>query len=278
MLIHCHGARGSVPVSGAAYQKYGGDTSCIELVSEKGTRLIIDAGTGIRALGNTLIRSKFEPLHLLFTHLHWDHVQGFPFFQPIFGDYEIHIHGPVLNGISIEQNFKRIMDPPFFPFPFDALKARFVFYQISGQLFRIEDFEIMPIPLNHPGGGFGYRISENGHALVFLTDNELGYTHSEGLTPAYYAEMIRDTDILIHDAQYNRSEYAQSAGYGHSNADEALLLAKTAGVKRLGLFHHNYNRTDRQIDEMVKEFGKQLRDAGSELDCFAMRPDFCLRF
>ena len=267
-----------MPVSGAAYQKYGGDTSCIELVSEKGTRLIIDAGTGIRTLGNTLIRSKSEPLHLLFTHLHWDHIQGFPFFQPIyFRDYEIHIHGPGLNGISFEQNLRRVMDPPYFPFPFNALKARFVFYEINEQPFMIEDFEIRPIPLNHPGGGFGYRISENGRSLVFLTDNELGYAHSEGLTLKYYAEMIRDTDILIHDAQYNRSEYAQSAGWGHSSADEALLLAKTAKAGQLGLFHHNHNRTDRQIDEMVKEFGKQLRNTGSGLDCFAMRPDLLLR-
>lgn len=244
------GTRGSIPVPGPGTLRYGGNSTCCELDLD-GQRVIIDAGSGIRPLGHTLGPEPGE-LILLLTHLHWDHVMGFPFFAPAYSPQAVIRVGGWPRGLpGLEQMFHSVHAQGYFPIDFKDLHAEIQRDpSLDPPRFAIGRHQITTIPLNHPQGAIGYRLEGPGGALVFITDNEL-----DPLTPAppKLVQFCRGADILIHDAQFLPSEMALRRGWGHSDWASALRLAQAAGVGRLLLTHHDPSRDDQALDRLASE-------------------------
>jgi phosphoribosyl 1,2-cyclic phosphodiesterase len=272
MFIRCWGARGSIPVSGEEYLRYGGDTPCLEIRTEDNRIVIIDAGSGIRRLGNRLLAEDRHDYTMIFTHAHWDHIMGFPFFKPIYlPETRISIFGCPFAQSSVKGMITRIMAPPNFPVNFEDITAEIHYQETCQDTFTIGSLTITPIPLSHPNQGMGYRFQEAGKSFVFLTDNELAYRHPGGMAFEDYCAFAKGADLLVHDAEFRPEDYSLTRTWGHSVYTDALQLALDAGVERLGLFHHNQERTDRGVEEMVEDCRKT--SAGRSLECFAMHQD-----
>jgi ribonuclease BN (tRNA processing enzyme) len=271
MIIRCYGARGSIPVSGKQYLKYGGDTTCLEIRSKNDEIIIVDAGSGIRRLGNNLLDEQRYEYNIIFTHSHMDHILGFPFFKPIYNKKAtINLMGcPATQG-DISKLLSRAMSAPFFPIQFEQLRAKINYTADCPISFSIDSIEISPINLSHPNIGMGYKFIEDEKTFVFLTDNELGYRHRNGMTFDEYADFAKDADLLIHDAEYTPEQYKSVKTWGHSNYLDALNLALTARVKRLGLFHHNQDRSDKDQDAIVQECNYIIKSRKREMECFAL--------
>lgn len=273
MRITCWGARGSVSVSGPDYVVYGGETTCLEVRGPTGELLILDAGTGIRRLGNRLIKEGQVEATILFTHAHWDHITGFPFFKPLFRESsKLKIICCAFTPEFVRQMLANTMAAPYFPVPLAKVQAQLSYPEIAAQPFQVAGLEITSIPISHPNGGSGYKLSQDGKTFVFLTDNELGHRHPGGLPLGAYQDFCQAADLLIHDAEYTPQEYANGfKGYGHSTFTEALELAISAKVKKFGLFHHNQDRTDEQVESMVAACQRRVLEAGSDLEVWAVR-------
>jgi phosphoribosyl 1,2-cyclic phosphodiesterase len=271
MDIKCWGSRGSISVSGDQYFKYGGDTTCLEITAKSGEKIIIDAGTGIRRLGNSFIQRKINQYYLLFTHVHWDHIQGFVFFRPLLlHDVNLIVQNRKFSGIQTRDVLNKIMELPFFPIGLRDLKADIQFDDALNGKFNIGSVNIETIPTSHTGGGLGYKFIEDGKSFVFLTDNELGFDHPDGVGFDAYLDFSRNVDLLFHDGEYTKEEYKQKKTWGHSSIQDVLDLAVKANVKKLGLFHLNQDRTDDQMDQIIKECRADLKKKNSPLDCFAV--------
>jgi phosphoribosyl 1,2-cyclic phosphodiesterase len=271
MKITCWGARGSIPVSGSEYAKYGGDTTCIEVRSRDNDVVIIDAGTGIRKLGNKLIMSGETNLNILFTHVHWDHLMGFPFFKPIYSkNTTLTLYGCAYTRQSIETVLAKSMIAPYFPVDFSQLPAAIVPRTICEEPFTIGPLQITPIQLSHPNQGIGYRFIEDGRSFVFLTDNELTLRHPGGMEYADYVAFCRGADLVVHDAEYTKDQYAITRGWGHSVYTDALRLALEAGAKKFGLFHHNQDRTDEDLDRIVDDCNSIVAKKNATLHCYGL--------
>lgn len=275
MKIRCWGARGSIPVSGREHLKYGGDSTCIEVIGQDGRTIIIDSGTGIRRLGNqALADGRFE-FDLIFTHAHWDHLLGFPFFKPLYNKKtKISIYGSVHAQQTIRRIIEHTMEAPYFPVDLNAASAEVIFSDLSGVPIELGTIHVDPILLSHPNGGFGYRFIENGKTFVFLTDNELEQVHPQGKSYVDYLAFSKGADVLIHDAEYTEKEYAsRTKGWGHSSYRKALEFALEAGVKQFGLFHHNQDRSDDEIDAIVADCREIIARTGSKMICYAVAQD-----
>lgn len=273
MYIRCWGARGSIPVSGKQFIKYGGDTTCIEIRTKSDDLIIVDAGTGIRRLGNKLMEDSHTHLNLFFTHAHWDHIMGFPFFKPIYSpDFEIRmLRCPI--PAYVKKMLSKVMTAPNFPVEYADVKAKIIYEEDCLEEVTIGSVTATPIKLSHPNTGNGYRFTEDGKTFVFLTDNELDYLHPGGLEYPAYLEFAKGADILFHDAEYTANEYKLTRKWGHSIYTRALSLAMEAGVKKFGLFHHNQDRSDTQLDEMVEACKAIIAEKESSLECFGVAAD-----
>ncbi|MEE8575082.1 MAG: MBL fold metallo-hydrolase [Thermodesulfobacteriota bacterium] len=273
MRIHCWGSRGSVTVSGEKYKKYGGDTTCIEVESDNGDLIIIDAGTGIRMLGNKLVETKDQrDINLLLTHAHWDHLSGFPFFKPIYMENNtIRIYGPQATRDSLKSIISKTMTYPYFPIEFENVSADITFLEMDNSGLKIGPVSVETIPISHPNQGCGYKLTEGDKKFVFLTDNEFTHAHAGGLKFDDYREFSEGADLLVHDAEYTREEYAYTKGWGHSVYLDTLELAMKANVKRLGLFHLNQDRSDEEADKMLADCTRIISENGSNLDCFMVK-------
>lgn len=271
MIIRCWGSRGSIPVSGKQYLRYGGNTTCLEIRTNDDKILIVDAGSGIREAGNHLIASGLHNFTLLLTHAHWDHIMGFPFFKPIYSHKtNLDIWGCPFAQDSIKEMLARTMEAPNFPVTFDSIHANISYQNTCIDSYILGSMVITPIALSHPNQGSGYKFEEGGKSFIFLTDNELGYKHEGGLDFQDYLDFSRDADLLFHDAEYKEEEYKKTRGWGHSYYKDALKLAIEAGVKKLGLFHHNQERIDSEIDAIVNDCQKEIKKHGNILECFAI--------
>ncbi len=271
MIIRCYGARGSIPVSGPEYLRYGGDTTCWEIRSCDDDIIILDAGSGIRRLGNRLLREKRFDCTLFLTHSHWDHILGFPFFKPIYdARTTIGIRGCNEAQGDLKKLLARAMSGPYFPVNFDSLAATITYEDDCVLSYHVGPVEVWPIPLSHPNGGQGYKLVEDGKSFVFLTDNELGYRHRGGLGPEAYVEFARGADLFIHDAEYTPEEYRHTRTWGHSTYLDALAVAIQARVRSFGLYHHNQDRDDAGVDGMVAHCQELVAAQGIALEVFAV--------
>jgi phosphoribosyl 1,2-cyclic phosphodiesterase len=274
MYIKCWGSRGSIPVSGEQYLKYGGDTTCIEIRTKDDRIIIVDAGTGIRRLGNQLMEEGRFSYDIIFTHAHLDHLMGFPFFKPIYlEETRIHLQGCPFAQKYIEAMLTRLMAAPNFPVRYADIMARMRYEPSCPERFDIGTVSVVPIRLSHPNQGSGYKFIEDGKTFVFLTDNELDFTHLGGLPFPLYRAFAENADLLMHDAEYTEEEYKLAKQWGHSLYTSALELAISANVKRFGLFHLNQDRTDTQMDEMVDHCREIIAERKSDLECFAVGAD-----
>jgi phosphoribosyl 1,2-cyclic phosphodiesterase len=275
MKINFWGTRGSISAPGRERIKYGGHTTCVSVELADGSIIIIDGGTGIKDLSDYFQKNKPEltNFNVLMTHAHWDHVIGFPFFLPVyFKKNTINFYGTSTTHKNVKKLIAHVWDPPFFPVPFESLKAKFNFYQCRKCKFiEINHAKITTIPLSHPNGGVGYKIEENNKTFVFLTDNELSFQHNPEIKVEDYAEFARGADLLVHDGQYSPKDYKITRGWGHSVYLEACELALKAGVKKLALTHHDYNHSDKDIDGFVKEGKAYFRANKSRIQCLAAR-------
>jgi phosphoribosyl 1,2-cyclic phosphodiesterase len=274
MIIRSWGARGSIAVSGPGYVRYGGDTACLEVRTRNDQIIIVDAGSGIRRLGNRLRAEKRSSFNLFFTHSHWDHILGFPFFKPIYDPKtRIELYGcPMTNGDMVRL-LAGVMKPPHFPVPYGEIEATVNYQGVCAENLLIDSVSIRAIPLSHPNLGAGFRFDEGDRSLVFLTDNELGHHHRGGRSFEEYAEFARGADVLIHDAEYTPEEYGRTRSWGHSCHTDALRLALAAGVRSFGLYHHNQDREDDGVDAMVADCQRLAREAGSDLTVFGVTQD-----
>lgn len=271
MIIHCWGSRGSITVSGKQYLRYGGNTTCLEVRTNDDKILIVDAGSGIRELGNAMIKTGRRDFTLLLTHSHWDHIMGFPFFKPIYSRKAgLNIWGCPFARNSIKEMLSRVMAAPNFPVNFESIRARMSYHDMCSEACKLGAMTITPIALSHPNQGTGYKFEEDGKIFVFLTDNELGYRHKGGLNFKKYVEFSREADLLFHDAEYKEDEYKKTRGWGHSSYKDVVSLALEAGVKKLGLFHHNQERTDDEVDAIVDDCKDMIRKSGKKMKCVAV--------
>jgi phosphoribosyl 1,2-cyclic phosphodiesterase len=271
MIIRCWGARGSIPVSGKNYLRYGGNTTCMEIRNHRDDIVLVDAGSGIREAGNAFLAANRHDFTLLMTHAHWDHIMGFPFFKPLYRHKtNITVWGCAYAQDSIREMLARVMSAPYFPLNYDEIHAHITYAEICEDAHQLGDLTITPIALSHPNQGSGFKFSEGGKNFVFLTDNELGFRHEGGLDYDDYREFCLGADLLIHDAEYRDEEYPKIKGWGHSTIEQAVSLALDAGVKQLGLFHHNQDRSDDEIDDMVGRCREIIRERKSALQCFAV--------
>ena len=269
MKITVWGCRGTLPTPGAHTLKYGGNTTCLEIRNRDGYPTIVDAGSGLRYLGKKLLQEEgCKEMCLMLTHSHWDHLMGFPFFTPAyFSRFKINVCGIQSARNYMCQSLARQLEAPYFPVDFEQLKASFNFGCSGPGCASCRRMHIESVPLSHPNGGFGFKFHENGRSFVLLTDNELGYQHPGGLLPYEYVDFCKGVDVLFHDAQYTDADYEKTRSWGHSTFAQTLKLALDAKVKRLGIFHHDPDRTDADLDRLVNELQQQ---AGSRLEVFAV--------
>ena len=252
MRVRFWGVRGSIPSPGPDTAAVGGNTSCVEVQCGK-TRIILDAGTGIRRLGSVLVDRGELQIHLLLSHYHWDHIQGLPFFAPtyvpsatlqVFGLHAIH---------SIDEVLRQQMTEPVFPISFEHLLSRWTFRNVEcGHRFRVGDAVVSAALLDHPGGVLAFRIEHGGHSVVYATDTEQWPSPDPALL-----ELAEGADLLIYDSQYTPQEYrgergGSKRGWGHSTYEIGCGIAREAKVERYVLFHHDPQRTDAGVAQLER--------------------------
>jgi len=256
MRITFWGVRGSIPTPGPDTAAVGGNTSCVEVRAGK-LLLVFDGGTGLRLLGKSLLKSMPITAHLFFSHVHWDHIQGFPFFDPAFvpGNV-IHLYGGNNVSRTLEETLAGQMDHPSFPVHLSEMGAKMHFHDIiEGQPLELDAGNgtkavITTARGNHPNGVWAYRVDHGGHSVMYATDTE----HYAVVDPQLL-KLAKGVDVLVYDSQYTPEEYAGTGGgmpklgWGHSTFDEAVKLAKAAAAKKLVLYHHDPTQNDAAVAE-----------------------------
>lgn len=270
MYVKFWGVRGSYPVPGPATNRIGGNTACVQVRTADGTNLVLDAGTGIRRLGQQLSSSGLgDAVHLLISHTHWDHIQGLPFFAPLYSaDSRVDIYARQRD-VHLKTLFSNQTREPYFPVGLEDVAARVCYHEVvEGVQFAIDGATVRCVRLNHPYIAIGYRIDADGGSLVYLTDTApfdrmlLGYEFIErpdlsGVPTESDAEQLaaiqrdvvdicRGADVVIIDTMFEQEEYLRYPHWGHSTPEHALDLVLPAGAKCLALFHHHPGRTDEQ--------------------------------
>lgn len=250
------GVRGSIPSPGNDTAVVGGNTACVE-VSGGGSRVILDAGSGIRALGDELVKRKeHERVTILLSHVHWDHVLGLPFFTPLYlpSSQLCLMSGPLGGDTTLRDALRAQMSQPLFPVSFDAVSTRVSTVDLPDNArFSVGALEVSTALMNHPDPVVAYRVEYGGRSVVYATDTE----HREGQLDERLVRLARGADVLIYDAQYTPEEYrgevgASKRGWGHSTYAAGIDIARAAGVRTLALFHHDPRRTDAEVAEIVQ--------------------------
>lgn len=245
------GVRGSIACPSSSHVRYGGNTSCLEVCAGD-QAIILDAGTGIRGLGHNFMERSVKSAHLLLTHSHWDHINGFPFFAPGFKKgYEFQVMAGHLESGSIRDVLAGQMMQPTFPVPLEAMQASLAFEDFkAGDTFNLApDVKVKTTPLNHPNGATGYRIEHAGKSICYITDTE----HVPGKPDQNILSLIQGTDLVIYDATYTEEEFPSKVGWGHSTWEEAVRLSQAAGAKKLAIFHHDPEHDDAFMDDIAEQ-------------------------
>jgi len=249
------GVRGSIPSPGKDTVFYGGNTPCLQVVLDDGTDVILDAGSGIRELGRQMMERRHKTdAFLLFSHYHWDHIQGLPFFTPgyIKGN-KVRAYGVPGPASFVLQVLSRQMEQPFFPVSLNNTFPMLDFYDLPGGHLDLGSGRVNYLRTNHPDFCATYRFEEKGRSFVYFTDNELFPPDKPQTLRSEMVAFCRDADVLVHDSQYTREEIGRKLGWGHSTNLDSVDLAIESGVKKLVLFHHDPTRTDAGVDAMLAE-------------------------
>lgn len=283
MRYRFRGTRGSLSAPGADTVKYGGNTTCIEVRSDADDLIILDAGTGIRELGLELAQSMPVKCHLFVSHTHWDHIQGVPFFIPMFvPGNELIIYGPPdpMTMTGIEAVLAKQMEYPHFPVRVAELQADISYETLNdGQTVDLGFATVSTILMNHPAMDFGCKVKCDGKTLFFTGDHEPFYNIYQPGDEDYeeygkivdernqgIVDFIRGVDVFIADSQYTEEEYQIKQGWGHSTFERTLALAKEAGVGKAFLTHHETTRTDDQLDEIFERLQEEWKDSGVDFE------------
>jgi phosphoribosyl 1,2-cyclic phosphodiesterase len=276
------GTRGSIATPGKATVHFGGNTSCIELITDAGKHLILDCGTGARLLGNHMMAKASGPLSgaILLTHTHWDHIQGFPFFAPLFipGNH-FEVYGPEGCHTSLRDVLSGQMDYHYFPVELNQLAAQIQYADLTEGAHQIAGVTVRAQAMNHPSPTLGYRVEGDGVSVLYLGDHE-PYSEQvwrEGAEPGRiesihhdgdrdHAEYMKNADLLIHEAQYTPEEYPAKRNWGHSTFEYVIQLAAAAGVRRLILTHHDPSHDDAFMFGIENRARQFARDLGSSME------------
>jgi ribonuclease BN (tRNA processing enzyme) len=267
------GTRGSVPVSGPQYTTFGGNTSCLE-VARDGRTVIIDAGTGIRSLGDALMHSRNREVHLFFGHTHWDHIIGFPFFMPLYSaEFIIHIYAEETKERTIQEALTKILRPHYFPVRLEEMQAELRYHPlVIGSPVRVGDITVSVIACEHPGGALAFRIDTPDRRVAYVTDHEFlksyrgapaDVTLEDALVEPYLPliDFLRGSDPIIHEAQYTPREYRSKVGWGHSSMSNATALMKLCEARDWYVIHHDPAADDENLHRRERLHWRIIADA-----------------
>jgi phosphoribosyl 1,2-cyclic phosphodiesterase len=261
------GARGSIPAPGPETTRYGGNTSCVQLTLSDGSVLVLDAGTGIRNLG-TALRLTGQPLHILLTHLHLDHIQGLMFFAPAFRpECEIVVWGPASPEGSLQDRIARYISAPLTPIEVRELPCQVSFREAETTEWQIGPARIHAASVSHRGPTLGYRVEADGSSVCYIPDHEPGLGASLAELDEEWIsgfDLAREATLLIHDSQYTDDEYREHLGWGHSPLSDALVLGQRTGAERLLLFHHDPLHSDDFLDALQGSALERWAELGGE--------------
>ena len=283
-LVRFWGVRGSIPTPGRTTYRYGGNTSCVEVRIDD-SLFICDGGTGLRELGLDLIKRSNAPVsaHFLFSHMHWDHIQGFPFFGPVYRPQNnFYIYGTNEGDRRFYSLLSGQMRSSYFPVDFSDLNANIHPRDLGDGVRVIDDVIVRCFEQRHPGGSYAYSFEKNGHKVVYATDNEIDLTlldteqvlrdpKSARLLPPAFVEFCRGADLLIADGQYTDEEYPKYVGWGHARATTVVDLAVAAGVRQLAIYHHDPMQSDRDVESKIEMCRQRASRFNSPLFIFAAR-------
>ncbi|HIG50804.1 MAG TPA: MBL fold metallo-hydrolase [Candidatus Marinimicrobia bacterium] len=260
------GVRGSVPSPGPTTNRYGGNTSCVSITADNKI-LILDAGTGIRNLGSAIIGQPELEIFVVVTHSHWDHIQGFPFFTPIYQpNRPVHMFPTLHKKNVVLASLIDQMDGAHFPITPDQVPSNFNFVTENPLEFLANNgFQLELVPMNHPGKAFGYKITIDDKIICYFTDNEIDPPYEKSIELDELTNQCKNADILIHDAQYIEADMPLKHGWGHSLISQVTKLGESAEVKNLVYYHHDPERSDDDIDAELEKASKALKENGSSV-------------
>jgi len=263
------GCRGSLAAPGPETVHYGGNTSCVELRLQDESVVILDAGTGIRALGLKLAEEPPPRIDILLTHLHLDHLEGLGFFTPLWErKSELHIWGPASPLKSLEDRIATYLSPPLFPVHLSDVPSRPTFHDVPEEEWMVGSAAVVAQPVSHPGPTVGYRLDDDGHVFVYMPDHEpaLG-VDLQTVSPDWISGygVAFGADVLLHDGQYTEEEYARKVGWGHSSTEHVVTFAKIAKVRRLVMFHHDPLHTDADLEVILARARELWGENGGEI-------------
>jgi phosphoribosyl 1,2-cyclic phosphodiesterase len=262
------GCRGSIASPGETTVRYGGNTPCVELRPASGPLIVLDAGTGIRRLGEICERDGVRKAHLVLTHLHLDHIEGLGFFSPLWRhDVELDVWGPSSPVESLASRIARYLSPPLFPVALAEVPGRLTFHDVPDDQWAIGSVSLRAEPISHPGPTVGYRLEEDGRSLAYLPDHEPALAGQLGSRPPEWVSgfsLAEHVDVLVHDAQFTELEYEARVGWGHSSVAHAVQFARLAQVGRLLLFHHDPTHSDTDLDRIAEHARELWGDDGAQ--------------
>jgi ribonuclease BN (tRNA processing enzyme) len=288
MIVKFWGTRGSIPVPGKGTLKYGGNTPCVEIRSSENKLLILDGGSGIRELGKHIVNSSNEKdINIFISHYHWDHIQGIPFFMPLFNtNNKVTFYGISSNGLDVEKEMQQQMHPNNFPISLEEFKADLHFKEIDQNIiYNINGFKVETFILNHPSPTLTFKITENNACFIYMTDNELNIDHTQGKQDDSFLRTMnqdlisfcKDCDYLVHDAMFEETSMLDKKGWGHSSNVSLAQFSIMANIKNLVLFHYNPDYDDTKIDIILKETQLFLKKNNSEINCIASKEGLEIR-
>ena len=253
MRVTFHGVRGSTPCQSDDIQRYGGNTSCVSVDAPGQQPLLFDMGTGLRYYGKRVSNDQPFRGSCLLSHLHWDHVQGLPFFTPLLKEgSSLDVYGPAqADGRSLDEVVSYTIRPPLFPVSVDELPGEVRFHDTADTEFAIGAFDVMARLIPHLGPTLGFRIEFGGRSIAYLSDHQQPFDGSYSAAPGAL-ELVEGVDLLIHDSQYTQPEFVAKSTWGHCTIEYAVWLACQAGVKQLALYHHDPSRRDDDLDGLLR--------------------------
>ena len=289
-LVRFWGTRGSIPTPGQGTKRFGGNTSCVELLIDD-VLIICDGGSGLRELGLSLDSQKGAPVeaHMFFSHMHWDHIQGFPFFVPAYSQKsKLYVYEVAKGQRRIKEMLHGQMSSDYFPVQFSDLGAQILSGNLEPGATGIDGVTVRTFEQTHPGRSYAYSFEKGGKKFVYATDNELDLTlanreasleafHLPRQLPDAFVDFIRDADLLVADGQYTDEEYPAKVGWGHARANTVVDAAIAANVKQCAIYHHDPMHSDSAVDDIIRIGQQRVHARGASVTVFGAREGLALK-